>query len=84
MQAPDVTREILLKLRPIEKTFPPDYRIEIGGAQEESDKANHSIMVLLPLSAGIMKSDQILGAKPKGNQQGRGYPQGRGAHAGSF
>jgi len=54
MQAPDVTTEILPKLRPVEKTLPPDYRIEVGGAQEESDKANHSIMVLLPLSAGMM------------------------------
>jgi multidrug efflux pump subunit AcrB len=54
VQAPDVTREILPTLRSLEKTFPPNYRIEVGGAQEESDKANHSIMVLLPLSAGIM------------------------------
>jgi multidrug efflux pump len=54
VQAPDVTMEILPKLKPVEKTLPPDYRIEVGGAQEESNKANHSIMVLLPLSAGIM------------------------------
>ncbi|WP_428563713.1 MAG: efflux RND transporter permease subunit [Solidesulfovibrio sp. DCME] len=30
------------------------YRIEIGGAQEESSKANRSIVVLLPLMTGIM------------------------------
>jgi multidrug efflux pump subunit AcrB len=54
VQAPDVTMEILPKLKAIEKTLPPDYRIEIGGAQEESNKANHSIVVLLPLTIGIM------------------------------
>lgn len=54
VQAPDVTMEILPKLKPIEKALPPDYRIEIGGAQEESSKANHSIVVLLPLMTGIM------------------------------
>jgi len=30
------------------------YRIEVGGATEESEKANHSIVVLLPMAAGIM------------------------------
>ena len=54
VQAPDVTMEILPKLKPIEKALPPDYRIEIGGAQEESSKANRSIVVLLPLMTGIM------------------------------
>ncbi len=54
VQAPDATMEILPKLKPVEKTLPPDYRIEVGGAQEESGKANRSIMVLLPLSAAIM------------------------------
>jgi multidrug efflux pump subunit AcrB len=54
VQAPDVTMEILPKLKAIEKTLPPDYRIEIGGAKEESNKANHSIVVLLPLTIGIM------------------------------
>jgi len=54
VQAPDVTNEILPGVRAIEKTLPPEYRIEVGGATEESDKANRSIVVLLPLSAGIM------------------------------
>ncbi|EKO40531.1 MAG: cation/multidrug efflux pump [Solidesulfovibrio magneticus str. Maddingley MBC34] len=54
VQAPDVTMEILPKLKPLEKALPPDYRIEIGGAQEESAKANRSIVVLLPLMTGIM------------------------------
>jgi len=54
VQAPDVTREILPGVRAIEKTLPPEYRIEVGGATEESEKANHSIVVLLPMAAGIM------------------------------
>jgi len=54
VQAPDVTMEILPKLKPIEQALPPDYRIEIGGAQEESSKANRSIVALLPLMTGIM------------------------------
>ena len=53
-QAPDVTMEILPKLGPLEKSLPPGYRIEIGGAQEESTKANRAIIILLPLTAGIM------------------------------
>jgi multidrug efflux pump subunit AcrB len=54
VQAPDVTQEILPKLKSIEKTLPPDYRIEIGGAQEESNKANTSIVKLLPIAFGVM------------------------------
>lgn len=54
VQAPDVTMEILPKLKSIIQTLPPDYRIEVGGAQEESSKANRSIVVLLPLMTGIM------------------------------
>jgi multidrug efflux pump subunit AcrB len=54
VQAPDVTNEILPGVRAIEKKLPPDYRIEVGGATEESEKANSSIAVLLPMSACIM------------------------------
>ncbi|MBF0481433.1 MAG: efflux RND transporter permease subunit [Desulfovibrionaceae bacterium] len=54
VQAPDVTGEILPGVRAIEKTLPPEYRIEVGGATEESGKANRSIVVLLPLAAGVM------------------------------
>ncbi|WP_319761105.1 efflux RND transporter permease subunit [Maridesulfovibrio sp.] len=54
VQAPDVTLEILPKLKSIIKDLPSDYRIEVGGALEESSKANHSIVVLLPLMTGIM------------------------------
>ncbi len=54
VQAPDVTSEILPKIKDVEKTLPPEYRIEVGGATEESAKANESIVVLLPVTAGIM------------------------------
>ena len=54
VQAPDVSTAILPRLRALEKTLPPDYRIEVGGELEESSKANASIMVLLPLTAGVM------------------------------
>lgn len=54
VQAPDVTMQIAPKLKPIEKALPPDYRIEIGGAYEESGKANQSIVDLLPVAGGAM------------------------------
>lgn len=54
VQAPDVTSEILPQIREIEQTLPPEYRIEVGGATEESAKANQSIVVLLPVAAGLM------------------------------
>ena len=54
VQAPDVTSEILPRVRAIEKTLPPEYRIEVGGATEESAKANRSIVVLLPVAGGLM------------------------------
>jgi len=54
VQAPDVTNEILPKVKEVEKTLPPEYRIEVGGATEESAKANRSIVLLLPVTAGVM------------------------------
>ncbi|MDQ7832786.1 MAG: efflux RND transporter permease subunit [Desulfovibrionaceae bacterium] len=54
VQAPDVTSELLPHIQAIEKTLPPEYRIEVGGATEESAKANDSIVALLPLAGGIM------------------------------
>ncbi|MES9994940.1 efflux RND transporter permease subunit [Desulfovibrio aminophilus] len=54
VQAPDVTSALMPQIREIEKTLPPAYRIEVGGATEESGKANASIVVLLPVTAGIM------------------------------
>lgn len=54
VQAPDVTMQILPKLKSIEKALPPNYRIETGGAYEESGKANRSIVALLPVAGGVM------------------------------
>lgn len=54
VQAPDVALEIEPRLAPLMKKLPPGYRIEAGGALEESDKANLAIAVLLPLTVGLM------------------------------
>jgi multidrug efflux pump subunit AcrB len=54
VQAPDVAMEIEPQFEPLQKKLPMGYRIEAGGALEESDKANHSIEVLLPLTVGLM------------------------------
>jgi multidrug efflux pump subunit AcrB len=54
VQAPDVTMALLPQIHTIEKTLPPDYRIETGGAYEESSKANRSIVALLPVAGGVM------------------------------
>ena len=49
VQAPDVTNAIWPKLEGIRKSLKPAYRIEIGGAIEESEKGNASINKLFPL-----------------------------------
>ncbi len=49
VQAPDVTNAIWPKLESIRKNLQPAYRIEVGGAIEESAKGNASIFVLFPL-----------------------------------
>jgi multidrug efflux pump subunit AcrB len=54
VQPPDVTAEILPKLEGIKARLTPGYRIETGGAVEESAKANASIFVLFPLMLGLM------------------------------
>jgi len=54
VQAPDVALEIKPLLDPLKAKLPPGYRIEAGGALEESDKANLAIAVLLPLTGGLM------------------------------
>lgn len=54
VQPPDVTNQIWPKLQEIRDTLPPAYRIEIGGAVEESQKGNASIMVLFPLMVIVM------------------------------
>src|SRR6266436_5135217 len=54
VQAPDVTNQISPKLQEIRDSLPPAYRIEPGGAFEESAKGNASIFVLFPLMVMVM------------------------------
>ncbi|WP_213774094.1 efflux RND transporter permease subunit [Bradyrhizobium sp. dw_78] len=54
VQAPDVTNQIWPKLQDIRDHLEPAYRIEIGGAVEESAKGNASIFVLFPLMVVVM------------------------------
>jgi multidrug efflux pump subunit AcrB len=54
VQAPDVTNQIWPKLKDIRDRLEPAYRIEAGGAFEESAKGNASIFVLFPMMAIVM------------------------------
>jgi multidrug efflux pump len=54
VQAPDVTNEILPKLAPITAGLPYGYRIETGGAIEESVKANVALAAVFPAMALAM------------------------------
>ena len=54
VQPPDVTNQIWPKLQPIRDRLAPGYRLEIGGAIEESEKGNASIFALFPLMIGVM------------------------------
>jgi multidrug efflux pump len=56
VQAPDVTNEILPKLKPIQDALPYGYRIETGGAIEESAKANSALVAVFPVMAIAMLS----------------------------
>ncbi|MBV8924535.1 MAG: efflux RND transporter permease subunit, partial [Bradyrhizobium sp.] len=54
VQAPDVTNQIWPKLAEIRDHLEPAYRIEPGGAFEESVKGNASIFVLFPVMVIVM------------------------------
>jgi len=54
VQPPDATNAIWPKLQSIRDSLDPAYRIEIGGAIEESEKGNVSIYVLFPVMIGVM------------------------------
>ncbi|HLZ01717.1 MAG TPA: efflux RND transporter permease subunit, partial [Bradyrhizobium sp.] len=54
VQAPDVTNQIWPKLAEIRNHLEPAYRIEAGGAFEESAKGNASIFVLFPVMVIVM------------------------------
>jgi multidrug efflux pump len=49
IQAPEVTAQILPALEPIKAALPAGYRIETGGAIEESEKGNASIFAMFPI-----------------------------------
>jgi multidrug efflux pump len=53
-QPPDVSLSLWPKLAAIRDAAPPGYRIEMGGAIEESQKGNSSIFVLFPVMVMIM------------------------------
>jgi multidrug efflux pump len=54
VQAPDVTNQIWPQLKDIRDHLEPAYRIEAGGAFEESAKGNASIFVLFPVMVIVM------------------------------
>jgi multidrug efflux pump len=54
VQAPDVTNQIWPKLQEIRDHLEPAYRIEPGGAFEESAKGNASIFILFPVMVMVM------------------------------
>src|SRR5262249_9904874 len=53
-QAPDVSNAVWPKLKDIRDHLEPGYRVEMGGAIEESQKGNSSLAVLFPVMAMVM------------------------------
>jgi multidrug efflux pump subunit AcrB len=53
-QGVSVTQEIRPLLKDIEAKLPSGYRIDVGGAVEESDKANQALVAVAPLMMGII------------------------------
>jgi multidrug efflux pump len=54
VQPPDVTNAVWPELKSIRDSLEPAYRIEIGGAIEESQKGNASIFALFPVMVAAM------------------------------
>ncbi len=54
VQAPTVTNEIWPTLKPVMDRMPAGYRIEVGGAIEESAKGNASIFAVFPVMVLMM------------------------------
>jgi multidrug efflux pump len=54
VQAPTVTQAIWPKLQTVQEKMPAGYRIEIGGAIEESAKGNASIFAVFPVMVLLM------------------------------
>jgi multidrug efflux pump subunit AcrB len=53
-QGVSVTQEIRPTLKDIEARLPSGYRIDVGGAVEESDKANKALLAVAPLMMGVI------------------------------
>lgn len=54
VQGPYATAQIRPSLQPIVDSLPPGYRIEEGGAIEESDKANEALFAVFPAMFAVM------------------------------
>ncbi len=54
VSAPDVSMEIDRQLAAIRASLPEGYRIEMGGAMEDSNQAQNSIIAILPLMGFII------------------------------
>ncbi|WP_457333901.1 efflux RND transporter permease subunit [Rhizobacter sp. P5_C2] len=54
VQGPDATAKIRPSLQPIVDSLPTGYRIEDGGAIEESDKANKALFAVFPAMFAVM------------------------------
>lgn len=54
VQGPYATGQIRPSLQPIVDSLPPGYRIEEGGAIEESDKANKALFAVFPAMFAVM------------------------------
>jgi multidrug efflux pump len=54
VQGPYATAQIRPSLQPIVDNLPPGYRIEEGGAIEESDKANEALFAVFPIMFAVM------------------------------
>jgi len=54
VQGPYATAQIRPSLQPIVDSLPPGYRIEEGGAIEESDKANDALFAVFPAMFAVM------------------------------
>jgi multidrug efflux pump subunit AcrB len=53
-QGVSVTQEIRPMLKDIEAKLPAGYRIDVGGAVEESDKANRALMAVFPAMLAVI------------------------------
>ena len=54
VQGPYATSKIMPSLQPIINSLPSGYRIEAGGAIEESDKANKALFAVFPAMFAVM------------------------------